>query len=188
VYELVRKTNEVEVNIKINKTDNINIDSGNGFFDHLLNSLFYYSGFGADIKVVGDLQTGFHHSIEDLGIGLGQLFNEIFTKENFIRFQEAYTPMDEALVLLVSDISNRPTLEYSVNFTMSRIAGLPLELIEEFLIAFVNNAKITLHVKMISGKNNHHIAEALFKGLGRLIAKHFNNELKGVQSTKGKLL
>lgn len=188
MYELVRKTNEVEVNIKINKAKNINIDSGNGFFDHLLNSLFYYSGFSVDIKVIGDLQTGFHHSVEDLGIALGQLFNEIFSKERFIRFQEAYTPMDEALILLVSDVSNRPSLVYDVQFSASQIAGLPLELIEEFLIAFVNNAKITLHVKMISGKNNHHIAEALFKGLGRLLAKHFNNELEGVQSTKGKLL
>lgn len=188
MYKLTRITKEVEVKIEINKTKNINIDSGNGFFDHLLNSLFYYSGFGVNIKVEGDLKTGFHHSVEDLGIALGQLFNEIFNKEKFSRFQEVYSPMDEALILLVSDISNRPFLAYDIRFSTSQIADLPLELIEEFLIAFANNAKITLHVNMINGKNNHHIAEALFKGLGRLIAKHFNHELEGVQSTKGKLI
>jgi len=186
--KLIRKTKEVEVDLEINNSSDINISSGNGFFDHLLNSLFFYSGFGVNLKVKGDVETGFHHSAEDIGITLGQLFNEMLKDRNYQRYSQVYSPMDESLILIVSDISNRPFLACDVDFDMTQIANFPLELIEEFLIALINNSKITMHVKMISGKNNHHIAEAIFKGIGRSIANHFNKSLKGVQSTKGMLI
>jgi len=188
VYKLTRTTKEVEVNLEINSSREININSGNGFFDHLLSSLFFYSGFGVNLIVKGDLETGFHHSAEDIGITLGQLLNEMLQKSDYQRYSQIYSPMDESLILIVSDISNRPFLSYDINFDMPQIANFPLELIEEFILALVNNAKITMHIKMINGKNNHHKAEAIFKGIGRTLAIHFKQSFQGVQSTKGMLI
>jgi imidazoleglycerol-phosphate dehydratase len=109
-------------------------------------------------------------------------------KSDYQRYSQIYSPMDESLILIVSDISNRPFLSYYINFDMPQIANFPLELIEEFILALVNNAKITMHIKMIDGKNNHHKAEAIFKGIGRALAIHFKQSLQGVQSTKGMLI
>jgi imidazoleglycerol-phosphate dehydratase len=181
-----RKTLETDIRVKVRNDKVIEIDSGNGFFNHLLKTLFFYAGIGIEIKVKGDFETGYHHSVEDLGIVIGKLFRSLIEQASgFNRYSSIYSPMDEALVLLVIDVSNRPYLNYQVDYSLPYIAQLPLELIREFLVAFVNNSRVTLHIKKIEGIDSHHIAEAIFKGLGRQLKEIFDTPNRELMSTKG---
>jgi imidazoleglycerol-phosphate dehydratase len=143
-----------------------------------------------EITIKGDLEVDFHHTVEDAGIVLGQAVNKALgDKAKIRRYGSSLTPMDEALAMVVLDISGRPFLVFDAEFTSEKVGEFDSELAEEFLRAFSVHAGLTLHVKMLSGKNTHHMIEAIFKGLARALgeAVRHDERIVGVMSTKGNL-
>ncbi|MHA1671741.1 MAG: imidazoleglycerol-phosphate dehydratase HisB [Promethearchaeota archaeon] len=196
--ELERITKESTVNISLNidGSGKANINTGIGFFDHMLNHIAVHGIFDLEVKVNGDLHVDTHHTIEDVGIVLGKVFKQaIGNKSGIKRIDYSYVPMDEALALVVVDFSNRPYSSIDIAWTgkyFGKNQGelIPLTLIEHFLQTFATNAGITLHVKVLSGKDDHHMAEAVFKALGSSLdkASRFDPKRKGIiPSTKGVL-
>ena len=169
----------------------VKIDTGIGFFDHMLHAWAFYAGFGLTLTAKGDLEVDGHHTVEDTGIVLGQALREALgDKVGIRRFGSAYVPMDEALAFVSLDISGRPFLVYDDGGEMApMIGGYDTELTEEFLRAFAVNAGITLHVRVLYGKNSHHKVEAIFKALGHAlrIAVEKDPRVDGIPSTKGSL-
>ena len=167
------------------------INTGIGFFDHMLNLLSKHGLFDLSVKAEGDLFIDGHHTVEDCGIVLGQaLLQCLGDKHGIRRYGTAFLPMDEALVMVSLDISGRPYLSCELELPAASLGGFDTELTEEFLRALAYNAGITLHVKQLAGKNTHHIIEAVFKGLGRALeeAVRLDPRVKGVPSTKGVLV
>jgi imidazoleglycerol-phosphate dehydratase len=190
-YELVRETKETYIKIKINldgkgKSD---IKTTIPFLDHMLELFSFHSGIDLFIKAHGDTDVDEHHLVEDLGITLGTVFAKALkNKKGINRYGEVLTPMDESLSYIVVDISGRAYLSYKLKFFPEyKKSAFDYNLIKEFLVAFVNNAKITLHIKLLDGKNNHHICESIFKGLGRAIKKSIVINKKNIPSSKGVL-
>ncbi len=194
--EQERKTKESTVNVSINLDGSgiAKIDTGIGFFDHMLNHIAVHGVFDIELKASGDLHVDTHHTIEDVGIVLGNAFKQaIGDKLGIRRIGYSYVPMDEALTLVVVDFSNRPYSIIDIPWTGKYFGKnqdelIPLTLIEHFLQTFAINASITLHVKVLSGKDDHHIAESVFKALGYSLdkASRFDPKRKGiVPSTKG---
>ena len=187
---ITRKTNETDITVSLNldgKGD-VKCDSGNGFFDHMINALGKHGGFDIEIKCDGDNFVDFHHSAEDIGIVLGQAFAKCTEdKKGIKRFGTAYTPMDEALAAAYIDISGRPYLVFNAEFPTERVGEFETQLVEEFFRAFAMNGLITLHINLMYGKNTHHMIEAIFKSVGRALAQ--GAELNGdiLLSTKGVL-
>ncbi len=188
--ELNRKTKETDIKCKLDVNGNgtSNIETGIGFFDHMLEALSKHSGINIDLECKGDLHVDFHHSVEDCGIVLGKaLKEEIFPIEAVERYGNATVVMDEAATTCALDLSNRPFLVYEVNVS-GKVGEFDTELVEEFFHAFVNNAGLTCHIIQDRGRNKHHIIEASFKAvavaLRRAMAK---NEKLGIPSTKGVL-
>ncbi|AXH99574.1 imidazoleglycerol-phosphate dehydratase HisB [Sporosarcina sp. PTS2304] len=187
-----RKTGETDIQMEFSldgsgKTD---IQTGIGFFDHMLTAFAKHGRFDLTVACDGDIEVDQHHSVEDIGIVLGQAFNKcIGTKEGIERFALVSTPMDEALSTASIDISGRSFLVFNVNGMKDKVGDFDSELVEEFFLAFTNNAKITLHINLNYGKNTHHIIESVFKSFGRAlrIASTINPDIKGVPSTKGTL-
>ena len=164
------------------------IDTGIGFLDHMLGQLCRHGLMDLQMKAFGDTRVDYHHTVEDMGIVLGQaLFTALGDKKGIMRYSTVFTPMDESLSMVALDISGRPYLYYDVSFTGERTGDFDLELVEEFLRAFVVHGGLTLHVKLIHGSNNHHIAESIFKGLGRALdrASLVDKRVEGIPSTKG---
>ena len=191
-YSISRDTNETKISLElsIDGTGKSEINTGVGFFDHML-TLFAKHGL-FDLKVVcdGDLEVDQHHSVEDIGIALGQAFNQALgTKEGITRYATITTPMDEALSTVSLDISGRSFLVYNVEGLKDKVGNFDTELVEEFFLAFANNARINLHINLAYGRNSHHIIESIFKGFGRALdqATLQNPRIKGVPSTKGVL-
>jgi imidazoleglycerol-phosphate dehydratase len=154
----------------------------------MLTAFSFYAGWSLDIDASGDVEVDDHHLVEDIGIVLGQAFNEALkNRKGIVRFASNYTPMDESLARCVLDISSRSTLVYRVSFKRDVIGGLSLENIQEFLKAFVNQSKITLHIDVMYGQNDHHKVEAIFKSLGRAINDAIQVKSNQVTSTKGVL-
>lgn len=187
-YCINRKTNEtnIEAYINLDGIGHSEISTGIGFFDHMLELLAFHSSIDIKIKCKGDLNVCDHHSIEDVGIALGKAFKEaISDKKGIERYGSFYIPMDESLAFVSIDISGRPFLVFDCDFKRDSINNFSTEMVEEFLRAFAFNAKITLHSKILYGKNDHHKIEAIFKALGRSlkIAKEITSEK--LQSTKG---
>ncbi|MCR6515669.1 imidazoleglycerol-phosphate dehydratase HisB [Clostridium sp. LY3-2] len=187
-YCINRKTNEtnIEAYINLDGIGHSEISTGIGFFDHMLELLAFHSSIDIKIKCKGDLNVCDHHSIEDIGIALGKAFKEaISDKKGIERYGSFYVPMDESLAFVSIDISGRPFLVFDCDFKRTSINNFSTEMVEEFLRAFAFNAKITLHSKILYGKNDHHKIEAIFKALGRSlkIAKEITSEK--LQSTKG---
>lgn len=187
-YCINRKTNEtnIEAYINLDGIGHSEISTGIGFFDHMLELLAFHSSIDIKIKCKGDLNVCDHHSIEDVGIALGKAFKEaISDKKGIERYGSFYVPMDESLAFVSIDISGRPFLVFDCDFKRDSINNFSTEMVEEFLRAFAFNAKITLHSKILYGKNDHHKIEAIFKALGRSlkIAKEITSEK--LQSTKG---
>ena len=187
--ELKRKTKETDISLKFELygKGKSEINTGIGFLDHMLTLFAAHGCFDLQIKATGDLQVDAHHTVEDIGITLGQAFyNELGNKKGITRYGSFYLPMDEALALVCADISGRPYVVNNCAFPAEKIGELDSELIGEFLYAFAFNAKITLHINLIYGDNGHHIAEAVFKGMARALktaaAKTGSDE---VPSTKG---
>ena len=193
-----RKTKESTVNVSLNLDGSgiANINTGIGFFDHMLNHIAVHGMFDIEVIVKGDLHVDAHHTIEDVGIVLGNAFKQaIGDKLGISRIGFSYVPMDEALALVVVDFSNRPYSIIDIPWTGKYFGKnqdelIPLTLIEHFLQTFAINASITLHVKVLSGKDDHHIAESVFKALGSSLdkASRIDPKRKGVlPSTKGRL-
>ena len=187
-----RKTAETAIKLVLNLDGRGNgvIDSGIGFFDHMLNLMALHGLFDLTLACDGDLEVDGHHSVEDIGIALGQAFRQaIGDKKGIRRYGTFYLPMDEALAFVSLDISGRPFLVYDGGPMAPMIGGYDSELTEEFLRAFAFNAGITLHVKVLYGTNSHHKVEAIFKALGHAIRQAVENDprVEGIPSTKGML-
>lgn len=185
-----RKTNEttIEVSINLDQSKNVHINTGVGFFDHMLELMARHGRFELEVKAEGDLHIDSHHTVEDVGIVLGQLLKEALgTKEKINRYGHAYVPMDEALGFVAVDISGRPFLVLDAEFSSPKLGDFDTELVREFLQAFAFQAGLTLHARVLYGINTHHKIEAVFKALGQSLSKAFsiNPEIEGVNSTKG---
>lgn len=189
---VARKTAEttIEVKLQIDGGGNSSIHSGIGFFDHMLVLLSRHGLFDLTVRCAGDLEVDGHHTVEDIGIVLGQALKQsLGDKQGIKRYGTAFVPMDEALAMVSLDISGRPYLVYDVATPAPSIGAYDCELTEEFLRALAVNAGLTLHVKLLTGKNSHHIIEAIFKALGRALAEATRQDerIVGVMSTKGTL-
>lgn len=162
-------------------------DTGIGFFNHMLELLVKHGNFNLDLKVMGDLKVDAHHTVEDVGIVLGEaLKNALGNKEGIERYGSIILPMDEVLVLLALDLSGRPFLKFEAELPYETIGNFETELVEEFFRAFIVAGGINLHVKVLEGKNTHHIIEGMFKALGRSLKKAVKIEVdNGIPSTKG---
>lgn len=172
--EINRKTNETDIALSLNLDGggNADINSGCGFLDHMLTLFAVHSGFDLSVKCDGDTYVDYHHSVEDIGIALGAAFSAALgNKAGIARYGDIILPMDEALIMCAVDISGRAHLSYDVSVLPAKIGDFDTELVEEFLLGFVRNSNITLHIKQMSGKNAHHIVEGVFKALGRTIKK-----------------
>ncbi|MBR3019160.1 MAG: imidazoleglycerol-phosphate dehydratase HisB [Clostridia bacterium] len=167
-----RKTKETEISLKLNLdgTGKAEIDTGVGFLNHMLELLAFHSGFDLTVHCKGDTWVDDHHSVEDIGIALGQALTEALgDKKGITRYGNFLLPMDEALVLCAIDLSGRDTLGYQVNLPTEKVGTFDTELVKEFMLAFTRNAKACLHFYQMAGENTHHIIEAMFKGLGRAL-------------------
>lgn len=189
--DINRKSNETDINLSLNLDGkgSYKIDTGVGFFDHMLELFTRHSLCDIEFKSVGDLKVDCHHTVEDCGIVLGQAIDKALgTKESIKRYGTFYVPMDEALVMVSLDISGRPYLYFDLDIPSNNLGGnFDTEMVEEFFRAVAQNAGITLHIKLLHGKNSHHIIEAAFKAFGRAlnIACSKDARYEGVPSTKG---
>ena len=166
----------------------VKIDTGIGFFDHMLHAWAFYAGFGLTLTAKGDLEVDGHHTVEDTGIVLGQALREALgDKVGIRRFGSAYVPMDEALAFTALDFSGRPFLVYEADMPQARMGAYDACLTEEFMRALAMNSGLTLHMRAQYGRNAHHITEALFKSLGLAMKDAVKMEGTGVTSTKGVL-
>lgn len=187
-----RNTLETSVNIKLNidGKGKSNINTGIGFFDHMLTHISKHGFLDLDVYAKGDLVVDCHHTVEDVGIVFGKCLNDALgSKKAIKRYGYAVLPMDETLVLCSMDISGRPLLCFDCDFTVDSIGGFDTEMVEEFFRAVSINAGINLHIKLLSGKNNHHIAEGIFKAFGKALdmAVTIDDRIEGTLSTKGML-
>ncbi len=185
-----RKTSETEIKIKLDLSKSIleksTINSGIGFLDHMLELFSYHSGIKLQIEAKGDLRVDFHHTVEDIGITLGEAIDiALGDRKGISRYGEATIPMEEALSQVVIDLAKRPCFCYEVKFPVEKIGNFDTELIEEFLKAFCINGKFTLHVRNFYGKNAHHIAESIFKALAYAFKRALKPAETEVLSTKG---
>jgi imidazoleglycerol-phosphate dehydratase len=189
--EITRKTRETDIYIvtELDGKGNSDIDTGVGFFDHMLTALSKHSGISMTIKVKGDLEVDCHHTIEDTGIALGQaLYIALGGKSGIVRYGTAYIPMDEALAMCSLDLSNRPFLVFNCDFTNQSCGGYDLCMTEEFFRAFAFNAGITMHINLMYGTNDHHKAEAVYKAVAHALKAAVAYNADGTTlSTKGVL-
>jgi imidazoleglycerol-phosphate dehydratase len=172
ISELTRKTSETDIKVRLNLdgTGKTKIATGVGFFDHMLTAFGRHGLFDLDVHAKGDLHIDAHHTIEDVGIVLGQALNHVLGEKRGInRFGQASVPMDEALVDAVVDLSGRPYLAWNVGFERAMLGSMDTQLFEEFFRAFTGNGLFTLHVQQLAGVNAHHVAEAAFKASARAL-------------------
>lgn len=189
---VVRKTKETDIDVTINLDGSgiSNIQTGIGFFDHMLEGFCKHGLFDLDVKCKGDLIVDGHHTIEDVGIVLGQAIKEALSdKKGIVRYGYFILPMDEALVLSSIDLSGRPYLVYEADFTAEKIGYLETEMIKEFFYAISYSCGMNIHIKQMAGANNHHIAEAMFKSFAKSLdmATSLDPRITDVLSTKGVL-
>lgn len=190
--KIERTTSETNISIELN-LDGVGcgkVCTEIGFFDHMLNLWAKHGGFDLQLYAQGDLCVDSHHTVEDVGICLGNaVLKCLGNKEGITRYGQSFVPMDEALALVVVDFSGRGHLEMDVDIPAQKVGEFDTELVEEFLRALAVNGGITLHVRLLSGRNTHHIIEAIFKALGRAMrqAASIDDKVKGIPSTKGVL-
>lgn len=188
-----RNTLETQIKVKVNLdgTGACQFDTGVPFLEHMLDQVARHGLVDLDIQAKGDLHIDAHHTVEDIGITLGQAFAKAAgDKKGIARYGFAYVPLDEALSRVVIDFSGRPGIEYNVNFTRATIGEFDVDLLHEFFQGFVNHANVTLHIDNLSGCNAHHIAETMFKAFGRAVRMALTPDprMQGVMpSTKGSL-
>jgi len=188
-----RNTNETQIALQLNLDGNgqSSLKTGLPFFEHMLDQIARHGMLDLNIDAKGDLEIDAHHTVEDVGITLGQAFNQaVGDKKGIVRYGHAYVPLDEALSRVVVDFSGRPGLEFRAQFPRARVGDFDVDLTHEFFQGFVNHANVTLHIDNISGENSHHIAETIFKAFGRALrmAVSEDERMQGViPSTKGSL-
>jgi imidazoleglycerol-phosphate dehydratase len=185
------KETQIEVSLDLDGQGKADLDINLPFLEHMLDQVARHGMFDLNIKAKGDLEIDAHHTVEDVGITLGQAFTKALAdKKGIRRYGHAYVPLDEALSRVVLDCSGRPGLEYSADYPRARIGEFDVDLIFEFFQGFVNHGMITLHIENISGRNTHHIAETIFKAFGRALrmAVELDPRMEGIlPSTKGTL-
>lgn len=170
--EIYRKTLETNITMMLNLDGNgqCQVNTGIGFIEHMLTLFSIHSGFDLTLKAEGDLEVDCHHTVEDVGIVLGQGFiSALGEKKGIERYGKAFIPMDETLVSVAVDICNRPFLAFNLDFNQQRLGNMDTQMFKEFFRAFVNEAKITLHINLLYGENDHHKIEAVFKGVARAL-------------------
>lgn len=188
-----RNTKETQITVSINLdgTGEANFETGVPFFDHMLDQVARHGLFDLDIKANGDLEIDAHHTVEDVGITIGQAFAKALgDKRGIRRYGHAYVPLDEALSRVVLDLSGRPGIEYAVDYPRARVGDFDLDLIFEFFQGFINHAGVTLHIDSLRGRNAHHVAETIFKAFGRALrmATEMDTRMGDIlPSTKGAL-
>ncbi|HZV61269.1 MAG TPA: imidazoleglycerol-phosphate dehydratase HisB [Methylophilaceae bacterium] len=191
--EVSRNTLETQITVSINLDGNgtSSLNSGLGFLDHMLDQIARHGMMDITLEAKGDLHIDAHHTVEDIGITLGQAFTKALgDKKGLRRYGQAYVPLDEALSRVVLDVSGRPGLEFNVEFSRARIGEFDVDLVHEFFQGFVNHALVTLHVDNLRGENAHHQAETVFKAFGRALrmAVEIDSRMAGIMpSTKGTL-
>ncbi len=190
--EVTRETQETTVTVRLNLdgSGEHKISTGVPFLDHMLAQVAVHGLIDMSIVAQGDVHVDDHHTVEDVGIVLGQALRKALgSGRGLARYGNATIPMDDALVLVAIDLSGRPYLGYEVRFPQGIIGRFDAQLLEEFLRAFTNNARVALHVQLLSGRNAHHIAEGVFKALGRALYEAIGLDLRriGVPSSKGSL-
>ena len=187
-----RKTRETDIRLvlDLDGSGRSSISTGIGFFDHMLTALAKHGHFDLDVRGKGDLHVDAHHSVEDVGIALGQALRQALgDKRGIVRFGHAYVPLDEALSRCVIDLSGRPWLHFGVEFKARQIGTMPTELFEDFFWALADHGRLNIHLDTIRGRNGHHIAETLFKATARALsmAVALDPRVRDVPSTKGSL-
>jgi imidazoleglycerol-phosphate dehydratase len=185
-----RKTKETDIQVNLNLDGNgqCNVGTGIPFFDHMLAQIARHGHFDLEVIAKGDLEIDGHHTVEDVGLVLGEALREALgDRRGISRFGHAYIPLDEALTRVVIDLSGRPYLVYKVEFKTARVGDLQTELVEEFLKAFVQEGRFNLHVENLYGRNQHHIAETIFKATARALHLATRVEHAEIPSTKGVL-
>ena len=191
--EIIRTTKETDIKLflALSKGEST-IDTGCGFLDHMLILFSKHGRFDLTVKCKGDTEVDYHHSAEDIGIALGSAFSEALGDMKGIkRYADIILPMDEALVLEAIDVSGRSFLQFDAPIPTEKVGDFDTELTEEFFLAFTRKAGVTLHIKMLSGKNSHHIIEGIFKAFGRVLgeASSIDEKYKNeIPSTKGMLV
>jgi len=188
--ERITKETRIRLNLEIDGTGKAKICSSVPFLDHMLDLFTRHGLFDLGVEAKGDIDIDFHHTVEDMGIVLGQAFREALgDKKGIRRYGQATVPMDETLASVAVDLSGRPYMVYNVRLPKVKIGEFDVELAREFFQAFANNAGANLHVNVMYGDNVHHILEACFKGLARALdmATQVDPRIEGVLSTKGKL-
>jgi imidazoleglycerol-phosphate dehydratase len=182
------KETKVAVSVDLDGAGTAEVTTGLPFFDHMLDQLGRHGGFDLTVHAIGDLEIDAHHTVEDVGITLGRAFKEALgDKAGIRRFASCRVPLDEALIDIALDISGRPFLVYEVDVPAERIGTFDPQLMEEFWRAFVHASDLTLHVRMVAGRNAHHIVEASVKGVARALRDAVRVEGTAVPSTKGTL-
>lgn len=192
VATVIRETREtlIRVTLDLDGTGQTDIHTGIGFFDHMLNSFARHGLFDLEVMAEGDLEVDSHHTIEDMGIVLGRTISEALgDKKGIRRYGNFVLPMDETLILCALDLSGRPYLKEDLQFTVSKLGEFDTEMVREFFYAVSYSAGMNLHLKMLEGGNNHHIAEAAFKAFAKALdeAVSYDDRIKDVLSTKGRL-
>ena len=185
-----RKTAETDIKLRfcVDGDGFSDIDTGCGFFDHMLTLFAAHGGFDLEIKCKGDVRVDYHHSVEDIGICLGKAIAEaVGDCKGIKRYGNMLLPMDEALVLCALDVSGRAYLAYGLEIPNEKIGDFDSELVEEFFLALTRHAGITLHIKQLDGRNSHHIAEGAFKAFARALSMALTVESDKIPSTKGVL-
>ena len=191
--EVTRNTLETQITVSINIDGNgtAQFNTGIGFLDHMLDQIACHGLFDLNVQAKGDLHIDAHHTVEDIGITLGQAFaRAVGDKKGINRYGHAYVPLDEALSRVVLDLSGRPGLEFDCEFTRSAIGDFDVDLVHEFFQGFVNHANVTLHIDNLKGHNSHHQCETIFKAFGRALrmAVTLDERMAGIMpSTKGSL-
>ena len=190
--KLSRKTKETDISIGLNidGTGKSNIDTGIGFFNHMLEGFSKHGFFDLDMTCDGDLNVDCHHTIEDCGIVLGNAIAQaVGDKKGIKRFGSFILPMDEVLVLCAIDLSGRPYLQFDSEFTCERVGDMDTEMVREFFYAVSYSAAMNLHIKVLTPGNNHHMIEAMFKAFAKALddACTYDSRIKDVMSTKGSL-
>lgn len=170
--QVTRNTQETQITVTINLDGQgkAELDSGVPFLDHMLDQIARHGMFDLSVIAKGDLHIDAHHTVEDIGITLGQTLNRaVADKKGLVRYGHAYVPLDEALSRVVVDLSGRPGLQFNTTFTRATIGNFDVDLVQEFFQGFVNHAMVTLHIDNLTGKNAHHQAETIFKAFGRAL-------------------
>ena len=191
--QVIRNTLETQISVKVDLdgTGKAVLDTGVPFLDHMLDQVARHGMIDLEIAAKGDLHIDAHHTVEDIGITLGQAFTQaIGDKKGLRRYGHAYVPLDEALSRVVLDLSGRPGMEFNIEFARARIGEFDVDLINEFFQGFVNHAMLTLHIDNLAGRNAHHQAETVFKAFGRALRMAMEHDPRAVgiiPSTKGSL-